>query len=153
MPRYTASSLVSRRSRFEIGVLVSNTTAQSQSEVQKEQPGAHEASGRHLLLTLNDCSPHLLNDIDALRELAGAAAVATGATVLNICAQKFEPQGVTVVVVLAESHASLHTYPEVQKVFWDCFTCGTICDPEKSVTVLQKGLEARTVSSQIICRQ
>ena len=149
MPRYTAF----HRAWFRIGVLVSMTSAQSQSKKKSEPLVGHEASGRHLLLTLSDCDSHLLNDLDALRELASEAAVATGATVLNVCAQKFEPQGVTVVVVLAESHASLHTYPEVRKVFWDCFTCGTVCDPEKSVEVLQNALRARSVSSQTVCRE
>jgi S-adenosylmethionine decarboxylase len=133
---------------------VGNTAAQSQSEpeAQAQKVGGYEASGRHLLLTLTDCCPELLNDLEALRELASDAAVATGATVLNVCAQKFEPQGATVVVVLAESHASLHTYPEVQKVFWDCFTCGTVCDPEKSISVLKKRLGARSVSFQTVSR-
>lgn len=114
----------------------------------------HEAVGSHLLLTLADCEYiDLLNDIEGLKELATRAAMVTGATVLNICAHRFEPQGVTVAAVLAESHASLHTYPEVRKVFWDCFTCGSTCDPEKSVEVLKLGLGAKQVSYQIVHRE
>jgi len=122
------------------------------------QPGVektdtiHEATGRHLLLTLRDCSPELLNDEGKLRELTLAAAQATGATVLEICSHKFAPQGVTSLAVLAESHASLHTYPESNVVFWDCFTCGTTCNPELSVPVLVDALKAGIVSKQIIER-
>lgn len=113
----------------------------------------HVAIGQHLLVTLNDCDIDILNDIDALRDLTMRAAVATGATVLNLCAQKFEPQGVTVVAVLAESHASLHTYPEVRKVFWDCFTCGSTCDPSKSIEVLSAALKTKNISARILERE
>ena len=116
-------------------------------------PETHEAVGQHLLVTFKNCAADVLNDIDSLRDLTMRAAVATGATVLNICAQKFEPQGVTVVAVLAESHASLHTYPEVQKVFWDCFTCGSACDPAKSIDVLSAGLKTKDIAAQIVERQ
>lgn len=123
----------------------------SRTDVAAEE---HEAVGSHLLLTLAECEhTELLNDIEGLKELATRAAKATGATVLNICGQKFEPQGVTVAAVLAESHASLHTYPEVRKVFWDCFTCGSTCDPEKSVEVLKLGLGAKQLSYQIVHRE
>jgi len=53
-----------------------------------------------------------------------SACHAAGATVLQHTHHKFEPQGVTVVVVLAESHASIHTYPELEKAYVDFMTCG-----------------------------
>lgn len=122
------------------------------TEVQEARTQVHEASGKHLLLTLRECKADILNDLNRLRDLTREAAEATGATVLNLCAQPFEPQGVTAVAILAESHASLHTYPEANLVFWDCFTCGTTCDPEKSISVLQAALEAETVSFEVVNR-
>jgi S-adenosylmethionine/arginine decarboxylase-like enzyme len=59
---------------------------------------------------------------------------------------------VTTLAVLAESHASLHTYPENKLVFWDCFTCGTTCDPELSVAVLVELLHATVISKQVVSR-
>ena len=112
----------------------------------------HEAKGIHLLLTLRECSADLLNDQTKLRELACAAAQATGATVLETFSHAFDPQGVTVIVVLAESHASLHTYPESGVVFWDCFTCGTKCQPELSVDVLVAALKPGSTDKQLIHR-
>ena len=112
----------------------------------------HEATGTHLLLTLRGCSVDILNDEVALSELARSAAEATGATVLQICAHKFAPQGVTALAVLAESHASLHTYPESAVVFWDCFTCGTTCSPELSVQVLVQALKPTSINKQIVAR-
>ena len=112
----------------------------------------YEASGTHLLLTLKNCAPDVLNNELKLRELTREAAESTGAQVLEICSHRFTPQGVTTVAVLAESHASLHTYPESNTVFWDCFTCGTTCNPELSIEVLKKVLNPEHISKQVIAR-
>lgn len=122
-----------------------STTGQSTAAI-------HPASGSHLLLTLGGCTAELLNDEHQLKELAHKAATATGASVLQVATQKFEPQGVTVVVVLAESHASLHTYPEAGIVFWDCFTCGEKCQPDLSIPVLVDALQATQIRQQTVHR-
>jgi S-adenosylmethionine decarboxylase len=118
----------------------------------KKESVAHEASGFHLLLTLKGCDTEILNDKKRLEELTNAAAAATGATVLEISAHQFEPQGVTAMAILAESHASLHTYPESNVVFWDCFTCGSECMPELSVPILVTALKPQFFSKEIIYR-
>ena len=118
----------------------------------KEETTTHEASGFHLLLTLKGCDPEVLNNQRLLEELTRSAAIATGATIMQICSQQFSPQGVTIIAVLAESHASLHTYPESNTVFWDCFTCGTECKPELSVSVLIETLKPQSFSKEIIYR-
>lgn len=112
----------------------------------------YPATGSHLLLTLTNCNPDLLSDVDALQRLVVEAATATGATVLQVVTQRFEPQGVTVLAVLAESHASLHTYPESGVVFWDCFTCGQTCKPERSTAVLTAALSPSDVESTLVSR-
>ena len=112
----------------------------------------HEASGVHLLLTLKDCDPSILNDLERLQEITRAAAVATGATVLEVFSRQFSPVGVTSLAMLAESHASLHTYPESNVVFWDIFTCGSICQPELSVDVLVSALKPGTITKRLIKR-
>jgi S-adenosylmethionine decarboxylase len=123
-----------------------NTTSQSGlSEI-------FEAQGLHLLLTLSGCSAELLNDEPALQALVQEAATATGAIIMQICSHRFSPQGVTVVAVLAESHASLHTYPESGVVFWDCFTCGHRCRPQDSVDLLVKALQPASINQQVITR-
>ncbi len=137
---------VKTASRFEADV-DSETLAGPSNEAQ-----IHPASGTHLLLTLKGCRSALINDADGLKALAERAAVASGATVLQIVAHRFQPQGTTVVAVLAESHASLHTYPELSTVFWDCFTCGTSCQPELSEAVLTEALLPAVVNKQVIRR-
>jgi S-adenosylmethionine decarboxylase proenzyme len=120
--------------------------------MQNPETVEYVATGRHLLLTLSGCSALIMNDPQALIELVRRAALATGSTVMQISMQQFEPQGVTAFAVLAESHASLHTYPESQTVFWDCFTCGNTCDPEKSIAVLVEALRPESVNHQTIAR-
>ena len=110
------------------------------------------AQGRHLTLTLSGCPPHLLDDEQFLRELSERAVEATGAQVLSTTSHHFEPQGVTLLVLLAESHASLHTYPEVGVAFWDCFTCGWQCDPLLSTDVLVEALAPTTVKQNCMLR-
>jgi S-adenosylmethionine decarboxylase len=117
------------------------------------KPSFHEAVGTHLLLTLKGCAPEILNDAEVLKQLTEAAARATGATVLQLCSQQFSPQGVTTIAILAESHASLHTYPETTTVFWDCFTCGSKCNPERSIAVLTGVLRPEVVSRHLVERR
>ncbi len=109
-------------------------------------------SGKHLLVTFKNCAANILDCEDSLRSLVYDASIATGATVLEVCSHKFQPQGVTALTVLAESHASLHTYPESNLVFWDCFTCGTTCKPELSIAILAKALQPQTLEKQLIQR-
>ena len=118
----------------------------------EKQEIVYEAKGQHLLLTLSGCRIDLLNDERALKQVLEKAAVATGATVLKLESQKFQPQGVTAIAVLAESHASLHTYPESGVVFFDCFTCGQTCNPSLSIPVLVEALGPVSYQQQLVER-
>ena len=87
------------------------------------------ALGRHLLIELQDCDREALNDLDFIRETMLSAAVECGATVLGESFHRFSPQGVSGVVVIAESHISIHTWPEYGYAAADIFTCGTTVEP------------------------
>ncbi|HYF63993.1 MAG TPA: adenosylmethionine decarboxylase [Herpetosiphonaceae bacterium] len=113
---------------------------------------AHEPAGRHLLATLQGCDAAILDDEALLRAAVEQAAAATGATVLQIAIHHFAPHGVTAMALLAESHASLHTYPERGVAFWDCFTCGATCHPEQSLGVLQALLRPAHIDHRIVER-
>jgi S-adenosylmethionine decarboxylase len=80
--------------------------------------------GKHYLLNLYGCSFVLLDDERYLIELLENAAIASGATVLQTISKKFDPQGVTVVSLLSESHISIHTWPEEGRAAVDVYTCG-----------------------------
>ena len=85
--------------------------------------------GDHYLLNLYGCSFVLLDDEKYLIDLLENAAVASGATVVQTISKKFEPQGVTVICLLSESHISIHTGPEEGKAAVDVYTCGQ-CTPK-----------------------
>lgn len=88
--------------------------------------------------------PALLDDPGRLEETLVEAVEATGATILRTGSHHFEPHGVTVWTILAESHATLHTYPEEGRWMADVFTCGTV-EPDKAAELLVDALggEAR----------
>ncbi|MBC7171997.1 MAG: adenosylmethionine decarboxylase [Polyangiaceae bacterium] len=100
--------------------------------------------GRHLLLELRGCDGAVLDDQARVERLLRAAAEAAGATVVQSAFHRFSPQGVTGVVVLEESHFSVHTWPETGYAAADFFTCGE-CHPERAVELLSEGLRAESV--------
>lgn len=85
--------------------------------------------GKHYLLNLYGCSFVVLDDEVSLRALLESAAAASGATVIQTISKKFDPQGVTVMCLLSESHISIHTWPETGRAAVDVYTCGS-CDPK-----------------------
>jgi S-adenosylmethionine decarboxylase len=94
------------------------------------------ALGRHLLVELQDCNRETLNDLGFLRDAMITAAIDCGAVVLGESFHRFSPQGVSGIVVIAESHLSIHTWPEYAYAAVDIFTCGTTVEPEKAAETL-----------------
>jgi S-adenosylmethionine decarboxylase proenzyme len=82
------------------------------------------ALGYHLLLELKDCDRTLLNDPVRLERLLVGAANKAGATVVQKAFHQFNPHGVSGVVIIAESHLFIHTWPEHGYAAVDIFTCG-----------------------------
>jgi len=110
------------------------------------------ALGRHLLIELQDCDKEVLNDLGFLRDAMLAAAIDCGATVLGESFHHFSPQGVSGVVVIAESHLSIHTWPEYGYAAVDIFTCGTSVESEKAAATLIEKLGAKSHSLMEIQR-
>ncbi|EOD64967.1 adenosylmethionine decarboxylase [Amycolatopsis vancoresmycina] len=115
-------------------------------------PDVGRFTGRHVLAELHGIDPALLDDPVRLGELLRAAVTEAGATVLDVVAQRFAPQGATVIALLAESHASVHTYPEHGSLFADVFTCGDRADPEHALRLLAKSLHAEPVHLSVLHR-
>lgn len=99
--------------------------------------------GKHYLLNLYGCSFVLLDDERCLIDLLEYAAVASGATVIQTISKKFDPQGVTVICLLSESHISIHTWPEEGKAAVDVYTCGD-CNPKIGCDIVIQQLYATT---------
>lgn len=109
----------------------------------------HLAFGRHVLVDIAETSAAVLNDGDALTRALTEAAAAEGTTVLGTIRHAFEPAGVTVLLLLAESHVSLHTYPEEGRAFFDAFTCGLRCEP---INIFRRFIDVHPVGSYRIIR-
>lgn len=100
-------------------------------------------AGTHLLIDLEGASN--LDDISLIESALKEAALAGGATILNVDLHHFEPNGgVSGVVVLAESHITIHTWPENGFAALDVFMCGE-CDPYKSIPVLKRAFEPKAI--------
>lgn len=97
--------------------------------------------GRHLVAEYFGCRADVLNDLGTIRRLLEHAATSAGANIVQTVAHQFTPQGVSVVVVIEESHLSIHTWPEEGYAAVDFYTCGE-CDPEVAHQVLAEGLAA-----------
>lgn len=99
--------------------------------------------GRHVLVELYDCDPHTIDDVEKVRGALRSAAEAIRATVVGEAFHRFSPQGVSGVLLIAESHLSCHTWPENGYVALDLYTCSDL-DPLPGIELLQKTLGART---------
>ena len=107
---------------------------------------------KHLLLELYKCDSEKLNDESFLRCALQRATKLANATVLNLISHKFEPQGVTAIALLAESHISIHTWPESNYSAVDIFTCGQNMLPELASQYLIDVLNAEEHSLRVLER-
>ena len=106
----------------------------------------------HFLLELYRCDSEKLNDESFLRCILNRAAKLAKAKVLNLISNKFEPQGVTAIALLAESHISIHTWPESNYSAVDIFTCGRNMMPELASQYLIATLKAEEHFLRVIKR-
>ncbi len=90
------------------------------------------ALGYHLLLELKECDRQLLDDPGRLEHLLVEAANRAGATVVQKAFHQFNPHGVSGVVIIAESHLFIHTWPEHGYAAVDIFTCGDTVRADKA---------------------
>ncbi|HID78863.1 MAG TPA: adenosylmethionine decarboxylase [Planctomycetaceae bacterium] len=91
--------------------------------------------GTHVLGELYGCSPDALKEVSAIRCLMRQVVDASGFHVVGEQFHQFNPHGVTGVLVLSESHFSIHTWPELGLVAADIFTCG---EQQNAVDAFQK---------------
>lgn len=113
---------------------------------------AYEFYGRHLILNFKGCDIDALLDEQQLKEVMKRAVEASNATILSSNDYTFDPHGLTMVFLLSESHASIHTYPEHRGCFIDLFTCGTSCDEMSFEDVLADYLKPEHIDRMFIER-
>lgn len=108
--------------------------------------------GRHVAVDAWEVDFKLLNNAEWLQAQMVEAAEVSGATVLSVQAKKFEPQGATVLVLLSESHLSIHTYPEKGFAAIDCYTCGETVDPQTAIDYMISVLKPQKVYAKKLVR-
>lgn len=108
--------------------------------------------GRHFLIEYHGCNPDTLDNVDLVRDIMVFAAKESGATILNAYLHKFSPQGVSGVIVIAESHIAIHTWPEHGYAAVDIFTCGSNVDPWVAYKIMKDKLESSESSTKEITR-
>ncbi|MBV9313614.1 MAG: adenosylmethionine decarboxylase [Pseudonocardia sp.] len=109
-------------------------------------------AGRHVLAELIGVNPQWLSDEPTMQAALIAALSESGATVLQTVVHRIEQRGLTVLAVLAESHASVHTWPQHGSAFVDVFTCGDAVDPELAAELLARRLGAVELRRESVTR-
>jgi S-adenosylmethionine decarboxylase len=92
-----------------------------------------ETIGHHYIAEASGCDPDVIGKVEVVERILVRAAEIAGVQVWSISFHRFNPNGVSGVVVISESHLSLHTWPEFGYVALDIFTCGDTAKPEKAV--------------------
>jgi S-adenosylmethionine decarboxylase len=108
--------------------------------------------GRHVVVDFWGVDFALLDNVDFLQEIMKDAGKTCHATVLSVAYEKFDPNGCTVVIILSESHLSIHTYPEKGFAAIDCFTCGNHTEPINAVNYLIEMLKPKVTYSKTLIR-
>jgi S-adenosylmethionine decarboxylase len=95
---------------------------------------------------LKDCNPAILKSLEDVRDALVSAAKEAKATIIDISFHEFSPFGISGMVVIAESHLSIHTWPEYAYAAVDIFTCGDIIKPEVAAASLIERFQCKTPS-------
>ena len=107
--------------------------------------------GKHIILELYQCPAEMLSDPTLIEQYMNEAAIAMGATIVESTFHHFSPLGVSGVVVIMESHLTIHTWPEHQYAAVDMFTCGDI-QMDAGVKLLKEKLKAGSSDMQVLKR-
>lgn len=104
------------------------------------------ALGTHLLVELKDCNSKILNDLKKIEDILVTAAKEAKATIIESRFHKFSPFGISGVVVIAESHLTIHTWPEYGYAAVDIFTCGETLQPSVAASYIVAKLQSKNPS-------
>ena len=108
---------------------------------------------KHVLFTLKGCPFDLLNDEAHIRNILVTAARVSKSTLLDVSSHQFKPHGVTAVALLAESHISIHTWPEDGNAVCDVFTCGEETSPRTAAVYMHEAMDATDIVMEVMQRR
>lgn len=106
-----------------------------------------DTMGRHVIAELWGCPAEKLNDLHNIERIMVNAALEAGAEVREVAFHKFAPQGVSGVVIISESHLTIHSFPEHGYASIDVYTCGDRIDPNVACDFITKALGATRLES------
>lgn len=101
--------------------------------------------GIHYILEMYGCESQKLDDLETIEKTLNISANIAGATIISSKFHKFSPQGVSGVIVIAESHLSIHTWPELGYAALDLYTCNLKMDISKTIEYLKSTFEPEEI--------
>jgi S-adenosylmethionine decarboxylase len=107
--------------------------------------GSTTTFGDHYLVDLHGCDVKLISDVKPTEKALLSAATRCGSTIIEYHFHQFSPHGVSGVILIAESHISVHTWPEDSFVAVDIFTSGQRMKPEVAINILEDAFSAGRV--------
>jgi S-adenosylmethionine decarboxylase proenzyme len=114
-------------------------------DISEKNSSEYKFLGTHFLASYSECDEEAIQNVARLEKVMLEAAKEARATVLDSSFYIFPGNGFTMVILLSESHATIHTYPEHKACFIDFFTCGNKCSSEKFNQFLQSYLKPKKV--------
>ena len=110
------------------------------------------ALGRHLLVEFYDCNPDIINNKELVEQFMKEAAIKAGSTIVQSVFHMFQPHGVSGVVVIAESHLAIHTWPEYKYASVDLYTCGSCVEPLEAYKYLKDKFQSKNTDLKEMLR-
>ncbi len=102
--------------------------------------------GNHLLIEMYNCNQETINSSEKVEQMLIKAVEISGANIIKPVFHKFNPHGISGVIVIAESHFSIHTWPEYGYCALDIFTCGEKINSQKALEYLKEAFQAESLS-------
>ncbi|RLL47894.1 S-adenosylmethionine decarboxylase proenzyme [Oceanobacillus piezotolerans] len=102
-----------------------------------------DTMGRHVIAELWNCNVEILNDMPLIERIFVNAALKAGAEIREVAFHKFAPHGVSGVVIISESHLTIHSFPEHGYASIDVYTCGDMIDPNVAADYIRVALECK----------
>ncbi|MFC1485288.1 adenosylmethionine decarboxylase [bacterium] len=105
-----------------------------------------ESLGTHVIAEFYECDKKIIEDVKLVEQLMVNAAKVTNATIVDVIFHSFNPYGVSGMIVIAESHLAIHTWPEYNFASVDIYTCGNEVKPWKAYEYLETAFKSKNIS-------
>ncbi|SDF48368.1 adenosylmethionine decarboxylase [Sporomusa acidovorans] len=108
--------------------------------------------GRHLTTDMYGCNRDHLTDLEFVKSAMLTSIKEAGLSVIDIIDHQTEPQGLTIIALLGQSHMSIHTFPQLNYAAVDIFTCGDYSHSDRVITILKRFLKPEKTRTTNIMR-